>query len=87
MIVYKVCDDCIMAIANDDYSGLDYHYDEEEANERMERIQQGMKGLGSNTVCMDDEPDEFSVISCDCCGDHLAGRRHYVADISEDIKQ
>ena len=86
MIIYKVCDDCIMAIANDDYSGLDYSYDEEESLQRMEYIQQGIRELGPNIVCMDEQPDEFSSISCDCCGDHLAGRRHYIADISEDIK-
>ena len=86
MIIYKVCDDCIMAIANDDYSGLDYYLSEDESLQRMEQIKQGMAALGQNIVCMNDEPDEFSVVSCDCCGDHLAGRRHYVADITEELK-
>lgn len=81
MIEYKVCTDCIMAIANDDYTGLDYHYDEDEANQRMDEINQGMKALGPNIVCMNVEPDSFDVSPCDCCSSKLAGERHYIADI------
>ena len=86
MITYKVCTDCIMVIANNDYTGLDYHYDEEESWQRMDEIKQGMAELGANIVCMDETPDDFCTMSCDCCGTHLAGKRHYVADISDELK-
>ena len=85
MITYKVCTDCIMVIANNDFTGLDYHYDEDEASTRMDEIKQGMANLGANIVCMDVEPDEFCTLPCDCCETMLAGERHYIADISDEI--
>lgn len=86
MINYKVCDDCIMAIVNNDFTGLDY-YSEEESWQRMEEIEQGMEELGPNIVFMDEESDNFCVSSCDCCKTQLAGKRHHVADISGNLKQ
>jgi len=85
MITYKVCIDCIMAIANNDFTGLDYHYSEDEASTRMDEIKQGMAELGANIVCMDEGTDEFCVMPCDCCGSKLAGERHYVADITDSL--
>ena len=87
MINYKVCDDCIMAIANNDFTGLDYYYSEEESRQRMEEIEQGMEELGPNIVCTDEEPDDFCISSCDCCKTQLAGKRHHVTDISDNLKQ
>lgn len=87
MIEYKVCTDCIMAIVNNDFSGLDYFYTEEESRRRLGEITQGMKALGPNIVCMDNEPDAFCTLSCDCCGTRSIGERHYVADISDDLNR
>lgn len=73
-----VCSDCIQAIANDDYTGLDY-YDEPKAAERREKeIRAGLAALGPNVVTSG-EFEEFSSDECDCCGTHLAGERHGIA--------
>ena len=73
-----LCTDCTQAAVNDDYTGLDYHYNEEDAARRMEEIQAGLVNLGAG-LCYDSnqEGDEFSARRCDCCGTQLAGRREY----------
>lgn len=76
---YMVCTDCLMAIANDDYSGLDYHYSPIEAKQRRREIRAGMKRLG--WLSPDDRHEEFSSDSCDCCGNHLHGERHGVVSL------
>lgn len=80
---FMVCTDCLMAIANDDYSGLDYHYSEAEATERMAEIQAGMAAAGGNICCGEaDRDEEFSSRDCDCCGSSLAGSRHHCVVLS-----
>ena len=78
---YMVCQDCLMMLANDDASGLDYDYDEKEAVRRLKAINDGVQeaaGEGCYIVCGDSEQDEeFSTSPCDCCGDRLAGSRHH----------
>lgn len=76
----RVCVDCLMAIANDDYSGLDYHYDEAKAEKRMEEIQTGIWSLsdeGKYHLAVG-EDEGFSWSGCDCCGSGLGGERHGV---------
>lgn len=71
-----VCVDCAMVIANADYSGLDYHYDDPDA--RMEEINRGLSDAGGIIVSGDPENDrEYSSYSCDCCRSSLAGYRHH----------
>jgi len=36
------CTDCTMAAVNDDYTGLDYHYNEQEAKQRQAEIVAGL---------------------------------------------
>ena len=75
---FMVCTDCLMAIANDDYSGLDYHYSAAEAGQRMADIKTGMDSAGGYICCGDsDRDEEFSTRDCDCCGCYLAGSRHH----------
>ena len=71
-----LCTDCTMAAVNDDYTGLDYHYTEQESAIRFEEITAGLVELGSG-LCYDStrEDDEFSHRQCDCCNTRLAGRR------------
>ena len=73
----SVCTDCIMAIANDDYTGLDYYYDEA-AERRMQNIKEGIASFLPNYLVAGDDSDEFSRYDCDCCGEGLAGARHQV---------
>jgi len=83
-----LCDDCLFAAVNDDYSGLDMHYSPEEAETRMQEIQAGLKELGWLTPDFDSETgegiDDFSSRRCDCCGSNLAGERHRFTVLGED---
>lgn len=45
-----LCDDCLSPAVNDDYTGLDYHYNEPEASRRMREIENGLNALGPNLV-------------------------------------
>ena len=77
-----VCNDCLMIIANDDASGLDYHLDEEASAEREEEIRSGIKALqeemGGHVSAGDSEQDDdFSTDSCDTCGIREHGSRHH----------
>ena len=67
-----VCDDCVQAIANDEYSGMN---DAEEA-----RVRAGLDTLGGYGVIGDEYG--FSHRACDCCG-ALAGNRHECAVLGE----
>jgi hypothetical protein len=83
-----LCEDCLMAAVNDDYSGLDYSYNPAEAEQRMEEIQDGLRKLGWVTPDFDAETgegiDDFSSRRCDCCGSNLAGERHRFVILGED---
>lgn len=76
-----VCDDCLMIIANDDASGLDYSLGEEEAEAREREIREAIDDIqreeGQITVGDSDRDDEFSSSPCACCGTRLAGVRHH----------
>ena len=77
------CEDCTMVAVNGDYTGLDYHYSEDEAEKRAKEIDDGLAALGA--VYYDDsrDSDEFSTRRCDCCGSNLAGQRDYFIALGE----
>jgi hypothetical protein len=78
-----LCIDCTMAAVNDDYTGLDYHYNEQEAEIRQREIVAGLERLGPH-LCMDSKEDEeFSTRPCACCGSRLHGRRSYFLILGE----
>lgn len=60
------CQDCTIAIANDDYSGMD---DATEA-----RVKAGIERLAGYAVIGDEVG--FSWRGCDCCLDGLGGHKH-----------
>lgn len=66
-----VCEDCVIALANDDYSAI-----EDEA--RADEVRRGVHELGPCAV-LEGPSDEFSSRACECCGTRLAGSRHPVA--------
>ena len=70
-LVGACCIDCADAIANYDFTGLDYHYSEREARERMAEILAGMDGRALSIG----EECGFSWRACDCCGSRLGGDR------------
>lgn len=75
---FMVCTDCLMVIANADYSGLDYYYSEEEAAQRKEAIDDGIAHTKGHICVGDSEKDnDFSSSWCDCCHTPLAGPRHH----------
>ena len=81
---YMVCTDCLLAIANGDTSGLDFHYPPSDATRRMDEIHTGMAAAGGSIVCGDSERDEeFSTRDCDCCGCGLAGSRHHCVVLTD----
>ena len=74
---YSVCEDCFFAIANDDYTSLDYYYTPEEAEERIQAIQRGLRDLGPHLYPGDKE-HWFGRTPCECCGIPLHGCRYLV---------
>lgn len=75
---FMVCADCLMIIANDDASGLDYAMDEDAAAERENEIRESIAALEGRVAVGDSENDEeFSSSACDCCGTRDAGSRHH----------
>ncbi len=83
-----LCEDCLFAAVNDDYSGLDYYYNPEDAEKRMQEIKAGLAELPYLAPNFDSETgdgiDEFSSRRCDCCGSNLAGGRHRFAQLGPD---
>jgi len=73
----QLCDECAFAAMYDDYTALDYHYDANEADERMKAIKAGLETLGWITPDFgDDGVEEHSMDRCDCCGTNLHGKRY-----------
>ena len=59
------CDDCVQAIANDDYTGMD--------DAREQEVRAGLERIGEYLIVGDEYG--FSWRRCDVC-DGLAGNRH-----------
>ncbi|MBM7454497.1 hypothetical protein HNR62_000326 [Oceanisphaera litoralis] len=70
-----VCWDCIPVIANADYTHLDRDYSPEEADRRMQAIDQGLERLGWVMVGDTLKDLEHSTAPCDCCGEQPDGYR------------
>ncbi len=80
---FYVCEECLMVIANGDYSILDAHYNEEEADKRKQEIDQALDLIEGHVVPGDEENDmEFSGRRCDCCGDQYLGSKHHCVILS-----
>ncbi len=65
------CQDCVIAIANDDYSGMD---DKQEAKTRK-----GIESWGVKGYLVVGEEVGFTHDGCDICDDNLAGDKHMVS--------
>jgi len=63
----EICHDCVIAIDNDDYTGLDDEY--------IQSIQDGIRRLSrKGNIVVSDDPKGFCIDPCECCGG-LAGDR------------
>ena len=72
----KACGDCF-TYASGDLSSFDYYYSEEEAEKRIERIEERTTELCEEHGYMTQGDSlGFSNSSCRCCGSSLAGNRH-----------
>lgn len=59
-----LCDDCVSAAVNDDYTGLDYYYPPGDADRRMKEIQRGLHDLGPGLVPDWREETEYECLDC-----------------------
>ena len=75
---YLVCTDCLLAIANDDYTGLDYFsHSPAAAAEREREIRAGIAALAADgNLTPADYSEDFSRTPCECCSEDLHGERH-----------
>jgi hypothetical protein len=65
-----------MPIVYGDFTGLDYHYGQEEVDKKMIDIQVGMEELSKQgQIVVTEEELEFSDTGCSCCNTRLAGKR------------
>lgn len=67
------CDDCTVAIANDDYTGMD--------DGRAKEVADAIEAINQPLV-IGDQTDEFSWSRCDICGSG-GGSRHAVGYLTE----
>lgn len=73
---FMVCVDCLMVVANGDYSGLAINPETED--QRTAEINAGLESAGGYVAVGSQEKDlEFSSRGCDCCGCGLAGSLHH----------
>ena len=80
---FMVCVDCLMVIANSDYSGL--AIDPETEDQRTKDINDGFESIDGHICCGDSERDqEFSWSDCDCCGSSLGGSRHHCVILGDE---
>lgn len=84
-----LCTDCLFVAVNGDATGLDYHYQPDEAAARLTAIETGLTRLGANLVPDFDSETGKGVETeigawctkcpCQCCGDKHHGSRHRFA--------
>ena len=80
MEVFWLCDDCLFAVAYDDYSALSLQHQEEDVDARIAAIHHGLCCLMPLSADFDAEAgwgiEPFSRWPCDACGSPLQGQRH-----------
>lgn len=69
------CIDCVMAIANDDYSGM--------SDVRASLVREGIERIGRHIVVA--EEYGFTWRGCDVCGVNVAGDKHVVGYLREGV--
>lgn len=70
------CEECVQAIANDDFTGLDYYLSAADAAKREKEIRAGINSAGGFLIV--GEELGFTCDGCDICGSSSAGDKHTV---------
>lgn len=77
---FWLCDDCLQAVAYDDYSALSLHYSEAEVEQRIAHMQIAVLALLPLTADFYPETgigiEPFSTRPCESCHSPLHGIRH-----------
>lgn len=73
----SVCQDCLMALANDDYSGIS-------DDARVDAVKLGVVRLGCHAVAVGDEYG-FRRSPCECCQDCDPGERYSAAVLASKV--
>lgn len=77
---YWLCEDCLHAVAYDDFSALSLYYSEAEVDQRIAQMCEAVQAL--LPLSADFEPstgvgiDHFSTQPCEGCHSRLHGTRH-----------
>lgn len=86
---FMICDDCLQAIINDDYTGIQYSYEvEEDVNKRIAEIKKGIWNATEHgkyhLVYNNDHTGDtcFMWKNCECCN-ALPGNRNRMAIIGK----
>lgn len=84
---YEVCSICLSAIANGDFTPIDYSYNGADADAKEKAVREGMEELtedgGYLTVGDGKKTNDHSVYPCQCCGSKLHGERYEAIVIRE----
>lgn len=78
-----VCADCLLCLCNGDTSGID-------SDRRAAAVEEACADMGPHIVPNYDSEtgagmDEFSCFACECCDSPLAGSRHRMALLGEEV--
>lgn len=77
---FWLCEDCLQAVAYDDFSALSLYYSEAEVDERMAQIREAVQALLPLSADFDPHTgvgiDPFSTRPCEACHSPLHGARH-----------
>ncbi|AGN83065.1 TPA: hypothetical protein ACHTCR_000663 [Pseudomonas putida] len=77
---FWLCEDCLQAVAYDDFSTLSLYYSEAEVDERIAQIREAVQALLPFSADFDPDTgigiDSFSTRPCESCHSPLHGTRH-----------
>ena len=77
---YWLCEDCLQAVAFEDFSALSLYYSEAEVDQRIARMRTTLQALLPLSADFDPESgigiEDFSTAPCEACCSRLHGTRH-----------
>lgn len=77
---FWLCEDCLQAVAYDDFSALSLYYSEAEVDERIARMREELQELLPLSADFDPDTgigiDPYSTRPCEACHSPLHGTRH-----------
>ncbi|WP_455921133.1 hypothetical protein [Pseudomonas putida] len=77
---YWLCEDCLQAVAFEDFSALSLYYSEAEVDQRIAQMRTALQALLPLSADFDPESgigiEDFSPAPCEACCSRLHGTRH-----------